>query len=219
MINAKSLFPVLLLVLLIAGSAVYWMEAPMAPQVQALNLTAGTMLSQPRTLPDVPLQTSEGEKKFSHEYAGKWTLLFAGYTNCPDVCPTTLSDLNRTAQLLQQHGIGQEQYRVLFLSIDPERDTTEKLRDYARYFNPGFEAVTAKPSDLEHFTKALGVLYLKISGEQGAPANKYLMDHSTAIILIDPAFRFAGIFSAPHEPQKIADDLAQIFAVYPNVRR
>jgi len=216
--NAKSIFPVLLLVLLIAGSAVYWVEAPMAPSVQALQLKAGTLLSQPRTLPDVILKASDGSDKFSHDYAGKWTLLFAGYTHCPDVCPTTMSDLNRVSQLLLQQGIDPQKFRILFLSIDPERDTAEKLRDFARYFNPAFEAVTAKPSDLEVFTKALGVVYLKIPADKASPADKYVMDHSTAVLLLDPAFRFAGLFSAPHDPQAIADDLVKILAVYPDVK-
>lgn len=215
MLKLKNIFPVVLLLSLIAGSLVYWIEPPMSPQMQSLQLTAGTLMSRARVVPDVPLQTSSGTAKFSHEYAGKWTLLFAGYTHCPDVCPTTLSDLNKVAQLLQQKGVAPEQFRVLFLSIDPERDTAEVLQSYARYFNPGFEAVTAKAADLETLTKALGILYLKIPTEKGTPENKYLMDHSTAVLLLNPAFQFTGIFSAPQDPQKMADDLTQIFAAYP----
>ena len=136
----------------------------------------------------------------------KWHLLFFGYTFCPDVCPVELTVLHEMTDILR-HQIPQAQLpQTVFVSIDPERDTPEKITEYVTYFDTDFIGVTGKQTDLKILTMPLGISWIK---EQSIdPAKKddpnYLLSHSTTIILLDPDMRVAGLFLAPHSAEKMA---------------
>ncbi len=178
------------------GSASAW------PQTRSVRL-----YPQPRALPDFHLHKSDGTPLVPGELKGHWTLVFLGFTACPDVCPTTLADLAR-AQKQWESIPDTLRPRVLFVSVDPERDTLARLGAYAHGFHKDTLAATADMPELERFATTLGFVFQKVPGKhfQENP-NDYSMDHSAAIAVLDPQGRQAGLIRPPFEPAAIAADL------------
>jgi len=145
---------------------------------------------QPRAVPDFTLQTSDGRSLQRTQLAGRWTLVFIGFTSCPDICPMTLAELAK-AQRQWQTLPEATRPRVLFLSVDPERDTPERLGRYAHAFHPETIAATADLTTLEAFTRSLSLVFAKV--KLGPGAEQYTIDHSAAIAVLDPEVRMAGV--------------------------
>ena len=139
----------------------------------------------------------------------RWSFLFFGYTHCPDVCPTTLSVLNSVAQQLQDVDAD---VRFVFISVDPERDTPEKLARFVSYFNKNFIGVTGSEEQIEQFTRELGIMHMRVAAEENATA--YLVDHTASVLLIDPDGRYHAVFSPPLSAGKISDDFRKILKAY-----
>jgi protein SCO1/2 len=147
-------------------------------------------------------------RDFSQEsIKGSWQLLSFGYTHCPDICPTTLAMLARLADRLRQESLNAE-IKTAFITIDPERDTQAVLANYVPYFDKTFLGVTGEPQGLDALTRQLGVLYARVETEKSSM--DYLMDHSTSIILTNPAGEFQALFSAPHDVEAMAQDLISL---------
>ena len=164
------------------------------------DLETVTLLPTPRTLPAFTLESSNGPVT-QQSLSGHWTVIFIGFSHCPDVCPTTLTDLSRAQKLWQDSGLGNKP-RLLFVSIDPERDSPKILADYAAYFNKDTLTATANEPQLSAFTRAIGLVYMKVP--QG---DSYTMDHSATLVLLNPKSEFAGIIRPPFKPDAIASDL------------
>ena len=138
-----------------------------------------------------------------------WSFMFFGYTYCPDVCPTTLSVLNSVAQRLQDLD---EDIRFIMVTVDPERDTPERLAEFVTYFNGDFIGVTGTDEGLEQLTRQLGVLHVRVSPEPGSEG--YLVDHTAAVFLIDPDGHYHAVFSPPLAAEKIAGDFRKMLRAY-----
>lgn len=182
---------------------------PAGPAVDPASLQAVSLFPQPRLLPAWTLDQSDGTPLDGAELSGRWTLVFLGFTHCPDVCPTTLADLAR-AQKAWEPLPEARRPRVLFVSVDPARDTPAKSGEYAAYFHPATLAATAREPALQQFASSLGMVYMKVETEGG-----YTMDHSNALVLIDPQGRQAGLVRPPFVPAAIAADLARLAEVAP----
>lgn len=158
------------------------------------------VLSEPQvTLPEFAFQKA-GKADFTNaSLKGKWSLLFIGYTYCPDVCPTTLADLDRVYPSLtnDQKIITQ----VVFISVDPNRDKAEELADYVHYFNPNFIGVTSSHQQLWPFVTQLGLIYSLV--EEGETSAYYLVDHSASIVLINPEGKLHATFKSEVNEQGI----------------
>ncbi|WP_455375682.1 SCO family protein [Kaarinaea lacus] len=130
---------------------------------------------------------------------GSWTLMFFGYTHCPDVCPTTLTELDNAASRLNKINPETNKLQYVFVSIDPERDTPELLGDYVSYFGAKFIAVTGEHEQLKNLANPLGIKY-----SIGIGFNKeYIVNHGSAMLLIDPEGRYYARFKAPHYAEEI----------------
>lgn len=141
-----------------------------------------------------------GEVAFSNDsLKGKWTLFFVGYTFCPDVCPTTLADLDRVYPSLVNDQNTTTQ--VVFVSVDPNRDKAEQLADYVHYFNKDFIGVTSTHKQLWPFVTKLGLIYSIV--EKGDTEDFYLVDHSASIVLINPKGEFHATFKSVRNAQGI----------------
>ena len=128
--------------------------------------------------------------------------MFFGFTHCPDICPATLSVLNRVEQQLADRGITEPELRTVFVSVDPRRDTPERLSEYVNYFNEDFIGVSGKPEVLDKLTRKLGTVYhIGEPDQQG----EYLVDHSASIFLFDPSARLVSVFTTPHKADNIAE--------------
>jgi protein SCO1/2 len=138
-----------------------------------------------------------------------WSFLFFGYTYCPDVCPTTLSVLNSIAQRLQDVDTD---IRFVMVTVDPERDTPERLAEFVTYFNGDFLGVTGTDQGLEQLTRQLGILYERVQPEPGSEA--YLMDHTAAVFLFDPDGRYHAVFSPPLSVETIVGDFRKMLQAY-----
>jgi protein SCO1/2 len=164
------------------------------------ELKAGTLLPQPRALPAFTLTDQDGKPFTAADLAGQWTLVFPGFTYCPDVCPTTLALLKQV-----KAGLGPDHpVRVVFLSVDPERDTPQRLKTYLGQFDPSFIGVTAFEPQLAEITKALIIVYGKVPG---ATPESYQMDHSATMTLLNPQGQVAGYLTPPFVVPTLVEDL------------
>ncbi len=165
------------------------------------------LLESPRALPAFSLVDHHGKLFDPERLNGHWTFMFFGFTHCPDVCPATLFTLG---QVKGQLGDLPQQQRpaVIMVSVDPNRDTPEKLANYVPYFDPGFVGVTGEMPQIMSLTQAMGVAftYTPIAND----TNGYAVDHTASIFLVDPAGRLAAIFGTPHEADRIARDYRRI---------
>ncbi|MGH8506505.1 MAG: SCO family protein [Stenotrophobium sp.] len=196
--KSKSTAIVFALIALLAGlavSSIIWGPRP-------AKLQSGSLLSPPRAIPEfAPMTADDGSAFTRSSLDGHWSLLYPGYTHCPDVCPTTLALL---AVLTRTRAQARHPVRIVFLSIDPARDTPQRLRSYVHAFNPGFIGITAQEPVLAAFCRIFGIAYAK---ETDAGTAQYTMDHSSTLILIDPKGRIAAYFSPPFELQTLGADL------------
>jgi protein SCO1 len=190
-------------VLVALGLGVFTASQVYAPRTRP-QPESGVVLNQPRPLADFALVDHEGLPYTNAQLQGHWTLLFAGFTHCPDVCPTTLSLMKQLDTRLRQR---QAPLDFLFLSVDPERDTPEQLKKYVTYFSPAIRGVSGTREQLDALCASLGIAYLKVPG---AREGEYTVDHSTALVLLDPQGRVAGYFQPPHKLDTLAADLAGI---------
>jgi len=153
-----------------------------------------------KLIPAFELNDGDGQTFDLSSLKGHWTLLFFGYTHCPDVCPTALSTLSTIYEGLEKTRDGGDEVDVVFVSVDPERDKPAQLKEYVGYFNPAFVGVTGEPDTLASFSRVLGAVYAKAKGTE---SSGYLVDHTAAIFLINPEGRYKAVMSPPHDAAKI----------------
>jgi len=176
-----------------------------AASVPAGGTTQGPIvLDQPRQLTDWTLPSSTGDELSLSELRGKYAVLFFGYTNCPDFCPTTLGDYKLVKREL---GETAGQVDFVFVSVDPERDTPEVLQKYVATFDPSFIGVSGDPATLESVSKEYG-LYYKLRKDEASGGN-YPVDHTSLSYLVDPQGRLVAMYPYGLAPKDIAADLKQ----------
>jgi len=169
-------------------------------------LEHATALAEPRPLPAFELVDERGAPFDRERLRGRWTFLFFGFVNCPDICPTTLATLADARESLADLP-ADERPDVALVSVDPRRDTPEVLRKYVAHFDPDFTGVTGRTEAIEALTRSLGVAVFV--GPADADGN-YSVDHSAAAFLVDPEARVAALFNTPHEAATIARDYRRI---------
>ncbi|AKS42586.1 SCO family protein [Wenzhouxiangella marina] len=161
----------------------------------------------PRAVADFALETADGEPFSMAQLRGHWNLLFFGFTNCPDVCPDTLAMLDQSMEqlaLMRRENLPQ----VIFVSVDPARDQGEALGEYVSWFNEDFFAVTGSDPQLTALTRQLGVAYFL--DEPDPDTGFYNVDHSAAVMVVDPEGRLFGRFPHPLDPALVTADLFQL---------
>jgi protein SCO1/2 len=142
----------------------------------------------------------DGRPFTDQDLKGKPFLVFFGFTHCPEICPTTLFDVS---EVLRRLGPDADRVGALFITVDPERDTPEKLKDYISSFDPHLVALTGDPEALAATAKAYRVYSKKVPLEGGT----YTMDHSTIVYLMDKEGRFVAPFSLKRRPEEAAAEL------------
>lgn len=172
-----------------------------------VQLQAATWFGeQARPLPEFELQDHSGQAFNPSTLQGKWQLLFFGYTHCPDICPDTLQMLTRSMQQISQPQV-LENLQISLVSVDPERDSRDNLRDYVTYFDPRFKGVRGEMDEINKLTDALGILHYITKSDDGST---YEVAHSGVLTLINPEGRYTAVFNTPHDPGKIAADLTTL---------
>ncbi len=193
---------------ILAGVAAAWLYA--REHGRPPELEHATLFEAPRALPAFSLVDQAGRPFGPDRLRGHWSLLFFGFTNCPDVCPTTLATLAAVRKSLGDPR-RDDAPAVVFVSVDPGRDTPDVLGRYVEYFDPAFVGATGSREAIDALAAALGVAVII-----GPPAadGSYAVDHSAAIFLVDPEARIAALFGAPHDAQAIARDYRRIVAAH-----
>ncbi|MGC6481347.1 MAG: SCO family protein [Porticoccaceae bacterium] len=168
------------------------MSQPVIMSNEELRINGAIVLDKPRIFSDFELEDHRGEVFNIARMQDIWTIVFFGFTHCPDICPTTLAMLNDTYSKLKDSE--KERLQVVMISLDPERDTVEKLAEYVPYFNPAFTGVTGNKHLIRRLTAELNVAYNQVPLSD----DDYTVDHSTQLILINPKGHYHGFFKAPH---------------------
>lgn len=163
----------LLLSLLLALSAA---QAASAPELR------GGVFNPPRMAPDFSLKGSNGSELKLSRYRGKVVALAFGYTHCPSVCPTTLAFL---AEARKKLGLGGDEFQVVYVTVDPERDTADRLKAHLTYFDPTFVGATGAPEQLARVRKDYGITVSDKIFVETLPKSEYFLDHSSFVFLID----------------------------------
>ena len=179
------------IILVIYGFA-WRMNQPVIMSNEELQINGAIVLDKPRIFSDFELQDHRGDVFNLERMQGIWTIVFFGFTHCPDICPTTLAMLNETYSKLKDSE--KERVQVVMISLDPERDTVEKLAEYVPYFNPAFTGVTGNKHLIRRLTAELNVAYNQVPLSD----DDYTVDHSTQLILVNPMGHYHGFFKAPH---------------------
>jgi protein SCO1/2 len=174
-------------------------------QVAERNYTyQGSLIDPPATAADFELVDQNGQPFRLSDQVGEVVLIFFGYTNCPDVCPITLSEFKRIKAML---GDNADRVRFVYITVDPERDTVERINTFLQNFDPTFTGLTASRETLEPVWKAYGVYQQK---QDTGSAAGYLVDHSTRTYLIDANGRWRINYPFGMEPDKIFKDLQHL---------
>ena len=199
---------VVLLLLMVASTAAGIIAARfLAPPVS--TDVEGLLWPNPKPLSAFTLQASDGETLNLDRLQGQWAFMFFGYTYCPDVCPGTLMHMAQVLQSLRESDDAKS-VKMVFVSVDPARDTPDRLKDYVTYFDSEFIGATAEDSMLQPFTRDLGVLYVRHDADA---EGRYEVDHSVQVLLIDPQGRLVAIFQPPHDVTELAQRFRSIRAI------
>ena len=183
-----------------AGATALWMGLALRAQVQS----GATKIGGPFTLvDDTGVQVSEADLK------GKSTVMYFGYTFCPEVCPTTLTDL---VQWMQMIGRDADRLNYVFVTVDPERDTPKVMHDYVSAFDPRIRGLTGTSEQIAKVTKEYGVYYKRIPTLDGG----YVMDHSAILYLMDANGRFVGVIPYQENTAKAVPQLKKLAAQAPS---
>ena len=194
---------ILLLALAVGVLAGFWAQKD---RVTVDDIKA-TVLEPANIIEDFELTTHLGTSFTLDSLKGKWSLLFFGYTNCPDVCPTTLQTLTRADEQISANAADEYQLQVVFVSVDPQRDTPERLAQYVPYFNQSFIGVTGTQNEINRFTQQLGILHMRVDSDDN---ENYLVDHTSSILFFNPNGELRALFSVPHNAKDIAEDVLRI---------
>ena len=171
------------------------MQTPAEPQT-ALVLPA------PNPVPEFSLVDQHGNPADRSVFEGQWDLVFFGFTHCPDICPTTLQVLSTAKAALEEQGQSPLP-RIVLVSVDPARDTPEIMGEYVDYFGDGNLGITGTLEEISKLTAGLGIYFEK----QSADGDNYVVDHSAAVLVIDPDGDFHALFSGPHVVENYVHDL------------
>ncbi len=159
----------------------------------------GLLWPNPKQLQPFTMQDHEGKEFGLEELKGNWSFLFFGYTNCPDICPMTLTVLSQAYGNIKNED-PDKNIQVIFVSVDPERDDQQILKPYVNYFNPEFIGLAGTIDQMHSLTRQMGIPYYYSEPDE---SGNYNVDHPASLFLIDKQARLVGIFSGQHQQNDI----------------
>ena len=193
--------------LIVARMSVRLLEVPVPVTESA------TILAQPRELPPLSLVDQDSRPLPRDFLKNRWTVVFFGFTQCPDVCPTTLATLAQMKKKLADLP-AEQQPRVLLVTVDPERDTAAILKPYVTFFDPSFLGATGTLAETGQAATAFSVPFAKVP----LPDGGYTMDHGAGLFVVSPAGALAAYSSPPLDATVLARDFRKIVQYYEDSR-
>ena len=204
----RTIAIVLAFIVLVVYGFIWRMNQPVIMNDEQLRVNGAIVLDQPRIFSDFELIDHRGEVFNIDRFRDTWTIVFFGFTNCPDICPTTLAVLNDTYSKMKESE--KEKLQVVMISLDPERDTVEALADYVPYFNQQFIGVTGNKHLIRRLTAEINIAYNKVP----LAGADYTVDHSTQLVLINPKGHYHGFFKAPHSETMLRSTWRSIYSTF-----
>lgn len=189
---------------LVAG---FWLAINQYDDRVAISEDVGIVYPQAREIGDFQLLDYNNQPVSADQMQGKWWLVYFGFTYCPDACPLALGDMKKIKSLLTGQTAGKLGFA--FISVDPERDTPARLKEYVSYFDPEFLAMTGDPAALLELATKVGVVFIV---PQDPQVENYVIDHSTFMLLWNPQANLKAILKAPHNPQQVAAAIEKIIS-------
>ena len=196
---------IFMFIALVVSGFVYRVSQPRIMTPTEIRANGLYIFETPRDPGEFSLVDHRGEAFTPGQLEGHWTLIFFGFTHCPDVCPTTLSFLAELKGQLESTEASDTQ--VVMISVDPARDTVEQLATYVPYFHPDFIGVTGDFIDILNFARTFNAPFRKVTEADGS----YQIDHSANVVLVNPRGDYHGFFKAPL-------DLAKVKVTYRSTR-
>lgn len=196
---------ILAFILVIVGGFVYRIQQPRVMTEAEMKANGLYLLETPRDVGNFELVDHHGQPFTPASLEGHWTMIFFGFTYCPDICPTTMAFMAELIRELEDTEAADTE--VVMFSVDPARDTVEQLAAYVPYFHPDFTGVTGEFLELFRVATAMNTPFRKVPGQD----ENYLVDHSANVVLINPRGDYHGFFKAPL-------DLAKMKVTYRSAR-
>jgi len=206
--NQKSNSLLIIVVAAISIGVGIWVSqtAFKAPAAVPKNLEA-TLLDKSKPLTAFNLIDHNNDTFNLDSLKGKWSFLFFGFTHCPDVCPLALKVMQNVWKSPELKSLTETNLKMIFVSVDPDRDKPKLLKSYVQYYNPKFIGVTGKSNEIDKLTNQIGILY---GFDEPDENGDYNVMHSGQIILIDPKGNMRAVFSPPLSPKSITRDFIAI---------
>ena len=195
----------LFLVAALAAGAGMWLGGRLLLSPTPAKFENAVLYPQARAIPEFHLIQADGQPLSLDNWRGHWNVVYFGYTSCPDVCPTTLATFKQVWKDLGQRNLT-DRVRFDFVSVDPQRDTPEHLRQYVGFFSQDFIAATGSDQELTTLTRALGLIYSRTTAANG----NIEVDHSGSAVIVDPQGRLLGMFRPPFVARALSADLAAL---------
>lgn len=203
----KSLIPKILTVTVcIAAVAIGFLLNTKSQSNAARPEISGFAFPEPVALAGVELIDEDEETLTEASFSGDWTFIYIGYTFCPDACPISLNILSQMVANLDEQNAN-DNVKALLVSVDPERDSPERLKEYVKYFDKNFIGATGTESNLASFARQVSAVY---SLPEDRTSKDYLVDHSSSIILINPNAEVHAIFTPPQKADMLAADYIKL---------
>lgn len=165
----------------------------------------GSLLPKPRDIKPFTLEGIDGKSFTEKSLAGHWSLLFFGFANCAMVCPTTMAELTKMYEALGKTLPQSDLPEVIFVSVDPERDSLTRLKEYVHAFNPHFTAARGEVPALKKLTDQVSVVFAKVYFRKGDDKH-YAVTHSAEIMVINPKGQLVAFLAYPHQAAKMVKD-------------
>ncbi len=194
---------------LLLGLLVNRVLSPVVMTNEQLSENGMFVYEVPRSIQDFSLRDHNGQPFTKNNLAGKWSLIFFGYTYCPDICPITLATIRQFEELIKT---AEEDavIQVVMVTVDPQRDTPEKLGAYVKYFGEDYLGVTGEYIDIFNLARQVNIAF----GYQPAEDGNYLVSHSGEIVVVNPNGDFHGFFKVPHDPEKMVRNFRSVFSTW-----
>ncbi|WP_375740823.1 SCO family protein [Pseudomonas boanensis] len=203
----KTVFVLVALVAVVLGLTVHKVLNNQRQTDPTKLLDAGiVLLPQSRSLPALSMTDQNGATVAVDQFKDKWSLVFFGYTFCPDICPTTLAQMRELKGLLPPEA--RNNVRFIFVSVDPHRDTPQQIKQYLGYFDPEFVGITADVSTLQKFANAVSIPFIPADTSK----ENYTVDHSGNLVVLGPDGTQRGFIRSPLNNQKLKEQLPGLVA-------
>lgn len=193
-----TIWLILIFISVVLGLFYNKLSSPRVLSPTDLKANGAYLFSPPRALKDFNL-THHSQQPFTLEnLQGQWSLIFMGFTSCPHICPTTLATLNQTYKMLEKDIA--EQTQVVMVSVDPERDSAEKMAEYMGHFNAAFHGARADQAETSRFARQIAAAYQRLPSDD---SGHYEVDHSGYIFVVNPKGHLHGFLKPPFDTNRL----------------